>query len=53
MQNRPVGEGIYPGLALNLSNCSKMKRMHVFLNDKAWNASESSNMLETFSSDIS
>jgi len=43
----------YPGLALNLSNCSKIKRMHACLSGIALKASESSYILETFSSDIS
>lgn len=50
---RQVGRNRYPGLALNLSNCSKINRMHVCLNDIAWKASESSYMLDTFSNDIS
>lgn len=43
----------YPGLVLNLSKCSKIKRMHACLNDIALKASESSYILDTFSSNIS
>jgi len=43
----------YPGLVLNLSKCSKIKRMHACLNDNALKASESSYILDTFSSNIS
>jgi NAD kinase len=50
---RQVERSRYPGLALNLSNCSKINRMHVCLNEIALKASESSYMLDTFSNDIS
>lgn len=50
---RQVERSRYPGLGLNLSNCSKINRMHVCLNDIALKASESSYMLDTFSNDIS
>lgn len=43
----------YPGVALNLSKCSKIKRMHVCLNDIALKASESSYIFDTLSSDTS
>lgn len=48
-----VDSSTYPGLVLNLSKFSKINKMQVCLNDIAWKASESSYMLETFSSDIS
>lgn len=41
------------GLSLNLSNCSKMNKMHLCLNEMAWKASESSYMLPMFSNVIS
>jgi hypothetical protein len=41
------------GLSLNLSNCSKMNKMHLCLNEIAWKASESSYMLPMFSNVIS
>jgi hypothetical protein len=44
---------IYPGIALNLSKCSKIKSMHVCLNDIALKASESSYIVDTLSSDTS
>jgi hypothetical protein len=44
---------IYPGIALNLSKCSKIKSMHVCLNDIALKASESSYIDDTLSSDTS
>ena len=43
----------YPALELSLLNCSKIDKRHVCLKEIAWKASESSCILETFSSDIS